>query len=202
MNKTSQKLFYFKFLLNVIWIHRHSSRGAVQGLQRDSQSSHNEALESVWQTQSAQAPRRQVSKSGFGMITAWVYRPTVLHSTQRSGAVGACEAHNLEVVRSKLTFATKWLCHLFISQKKNLWKSSRYVFTPVDFDPGPHSVCGTMYKFPRTISDGQERRHYWARARPDSTVARAVTVSAAHVPVQPSEVPWFCLSHLLRHILH
>ena len=35
-----------------------------------------------------------------------VYIHTCCSLFQRSGAVGACEAHNLEVVRSKLTFAT------------------------------------------------------------------------------------------------
>ncbi len=36
----------------------------------------------------------------------WVHVRVILAHLQRSGAVGACEAHNLEVVRSKLTFAT------------------------------------------------------------------------------------------------
>ena len=41
-----------------------------------------------------------------GAIDIVVYILSLLLDVQRSGAVGACEAHNLEVVRSKLTFAT------------------------------------------------------------------------------------------------
>ncbi len=52
-----------------------------------------------------------------------VYNAKLECYVQRSGAVGACEAHNLEVVRSKLTFAT-----FEISDEISFWLSLSFFY--------------------------------------------------------------------------
>jgi hypothetical protein len=47
------------------------------------------------------------------LLIVQLYILIISWQLQRSGAVGACEAHNLEVVRSKLTFATIRPCKGF-----------------------------------------------------------------------------------------